>query len=143
VRDELDRNFQRLNSLNQMLCAGIDPCSSERLYLTAQIDMQLATLQSLDRAIWRANGGVEEAAVQVQDRKIPGNNLARILRAFLTSRAFRQHVLIAIAEMQAEWAEEMARGRSSQARWVIVRGYAIIGWAFIGALLPRFIRRLL
>jgi hypothetical protein len=51
-------------------------------------------------------------------------------------------MLVTLAEMQAEWEEEMANGHPLQARWVIIRGYAIIIWAFVGALCPRAVRKL-
>jgi hypothetical protein len=72
----------------------------------------------------------------------PGVRLARVLRVLLTRRAFRTRVQVAIAEMQAEYIEELAQGHIWQARWVAVRGHCLVVWPFFCALVPTFVRRM-
>lgn len=54
------------------------------------------------------------------------------LGLFMTRKAYRRYVYPQVAEIQAEYAEELAAGRLARARWVSLRGlfYLIPGWMY-------------
>jgi hypothetical protein len=72
----------------------------------------------------------------------PGTTFSRVLRAVLTRGAYRQYVLVAVTEMQAEYIEEYAAGHKGKALWVVVRGHFLIIWPSLRALCPKAVRKL-
>jgi len=73
----------------------------------------------------------------------PGIRLSAIARAVLTRRAYRKHVMVAVSEMQAEYIEEIRAGNYRKARWVSIRGHALILLTLLRALLPARVRAFL
>lgn len=51
--------------------------------------------------------------------------------------------MVAVSEMQAEHIEEIRAGNYRKARWVSIRGHALIILTLLGALLPSRIRAFL
>jgi hypothetical protein len=72
----------------------------------------------------------------------PGAFSGAFLRALMAPRAFRLHVLVVLAEMQAEWTEAMIAGHVWHARWISVRGHLLIVWPFVRALCPKAVHKL-
>ena len=101
-------------------------------------------LNAVDNSALRASlqsrrASQRSATIPVQ----PGTFFARMLRLFMTARAFRRYVYPAITEMQAEHYEALGAGDPRQARWVVVRGHILVLPTFLYGLMAQGIRRLL
>lgn len=91
-------------------------------------------------------GGGAPSYSTIRKRQVtlpPGFRLSAAARAVLTPRAYRQHVLVAVSEMQAEYIEEIDSGNEWKARWVSLRGHMLILWALVRAALPTRVRAFL
>ncbi len=73
----------------------------------------------------------------------PGMVVASLLRQVLTPTAYRNWVLVALSEMQAEYVEELAAGHVWRARWVALRGHMLLVLPWLYAICPKMLRRLI
>lgn len=63
----------------------------------------------------------------------PGYGLAAVARFVLTKGAYQRYVAPVIADMQFEYIDAIGKGRDTHARWIRIRGYGLVGWALLRA----------
>ena len=113
---------------------------SERARLTAAID---STHSHLERIIVATEFELARKDVQLSQMMTrgsrtprislpPGTLMGRVLGSFMTKRAYRLWVYPQIAELQAEYFEELAAGNHWRARYVWARGLVFLlpGWVW-------------
>jgi len=73
----------------------------------------------------------------------PGGRLASILSVFLTRKSYKRLVEPVIADMQFEYTNALASGRTRNAKWIAVWGHLLAVWNCIYALLTSGVMNLL
>jgi ferric-dicitrate binding protein FerR (iron transport regulator) len=80
--------------------------------------------------------------LQGEIQTIPGTRLTSIARFVLTKEGFQRYVAPAIADMQEEYVEAVAKGDERHAQWIAIRGHLLVipGWLY--GFLTRAIKRI-